>query len=226
MRLITAADDELYGLASAAGKLGRATKLLARLAEASAAAPGDVEAAGRHALALMAVLPSVGIEFAAHARFTATVEALGRVLDLDPDHWLARYSRARLRTLIPSSYGAYSVQVDGDIDAARADLDRLRSRQAQVPPQPYFVSADALGAVLDGLAGAPVGWASLLDALDAAPRVPVRLVALGAVLCEPLATLHAAAEGEPRQLLGEVMSAVYGTQPAVAAALAREPVGR
>ncbi|WP_432994615.1 hypothetical protein [Dactylosporangium sp. CA-233914] len=230
VRLITPADDELYGLASAAGKLGRAAKLLDRLADAVRAAPADPQAAGRHALALMAVLPSIGIEFAAHARFTATVEALTDVLDLEPEHWLARYSRARLRTLIPSSYGAYAVQIAGDLDSAREDVDRLIAHQATLPPQPYFISAHALAAVLDELAAAPPtpGRPGLLGALAAAPREPVRLVALGAVLCEPLATLHAQAGtgAQLRTALGEVLGAVYGDQPAVAAVLRREAVPR
>jgi hypothetical protein len=228
VRLISAADDELYGLASAAGKLGRAAKLLDRLADACRADPTDADAAGRYALALMAVLPSIGIEFAAHARFTATVEALGDVLELEPDHWLARYSRARLRALIPSSYGAYSVQLSGELEAARADLDYLLARQSIVDAPPYFISTHALAMVLDQLGGDPgaPGWPALLDALATCPRVPVRLLALGAVLCEPLATLYAATAAEPaRATIGEVMAAVYGAQPAVVSVL-REPVGR
>jgi hypothetical protein len=224
MRLITSADDELYGLASAAGKLGRATKLLGRLAEACRADPSDVDAAGRYALAQMAVLPSVGVEFAAHARFTATVEAFGDVLALDPDHWLARYGRARLRALIPSSYGAYAVRASGDLESARDDLDHLLAGQAALPSRPYFISAHALATVLDQLGGEPprAGRPALADALAACPRTPVRLVALGAVLCEPLATLHAAAtDAALRQALGEVMRAVYGGQPAVTAAVGR-----
>lgn len=282
MRLISAADDELYGLASAAGKLGRAAKLLDRLAAARNAGPprtgspepasaetgateagptgtgptgtgptgavpagigvagigptgfagtgfADAEAAGRYALALMAVLPSIGVEFAAHARFTATVEAFGDVLTLDPDNWLARYSRARLRALIPSSYGAYSVQVSTEISAARDDLDHLLARQAELVPRPYFISTHALASVLDQLAGESpaAGRPALLEALNACPRVPVGFVALGAVLCEPLATLYAGATDDAeRHAIGEVMSAVYGAQPAVVSMLRGQPVGR
>jgi hypothetical protein len=224
VRLISTADDELYGLASAAGKLGRADKLLGRLAEACRADPADAEAAGRFALAQMAVLPSIGIEFAAHARFTATVESLGDALSLDPDHWLARYSRARLRALIPSSYGTYSVQTSDDLKAARDDLDHLLGRQADLAPQPYFISTHALAAVVDQLGGDPAGDDSpaLLDALHAVPRTPIRLVALGAVLCEPLATLYAgSAEGPQRRAIGDVMRAVYGAQPVVASLVGR-----
>ncbi len=227
MRLITPADDELYGLASAAGKLEWAAKLLTTLEDERLADPTDSEAAGRYALALMAVLPSVGVEFAAHARFTATIEALGDVLSLDPDNWLARYGRARLRTLIPNSYSAYSVQVSGELAAASDDLDYLLDLQAGHAGRPYFVSTHALAAVVDRLAGepAPAGRPSLLDALAACPRVPARLPALGAVLCEPLVTLHAGSADQERHAIGEVMSALYGDQ-AVVAAVRLQPVRR
>ncbi len=226
MRLITPADDELYGLASAAGKLGWAAKLLARLEDERRADPADAEAAGRHALALMAVLPSIGIEFAAHARLTAAIEALGDVLSLEPDNWLARYGRARLRALIPSSYGAYAVQLSGELASARDDLDYLLDLQARHADQPYFVSTHALAAVIDSLAGdRPAGRPALLEALAACPLVHARLPALGAVLCEPLATLYAGSAGQERHAIGELMSALYGDQ-AVVAAVRGQPARR
>ncbi|BCJ76009.1 hypothetical protein CS0771_55530 [Catellatospora sp. IY07-71] len=226
MHLITRADDELYGVASAAGKLGWAPKLLARLADARRAAPADPGAAARYAFALMAALPSLGVEFEAHARFTDTIDALGQALRLDPDNWLARYSRARLRALIPSSYGAYSVQASGELSLAQADLELLLARQGGLPAQAYFVSTHALAAVVDHLAGTPPadGRPPLLDVLAACPRTPVGLPALGAVLCEPLATMHAGAVGPERQAIGEVMAVLYGEQPAVVAALSRQSV--
>jgi hypothetical protein len=220
VRLITAADDELYGLASVAGKLGTATKLLARLADARQADPADAEAAGRYALASMAVLPSVGIEFAAHARFTAAVEALTETLIMDPGNWLARYSRARLRALFPSSYGAYSMQLSGELTAARDDLEHLIVEQAGCAPEPYFVSTHALAAVVDQMAGEPrpAHRPDLVDVLSACPRRPVRLRALGAVLCEPLATVYHGSADVARGVIGDAMSALYGDQTAVAAA--------
>ncbi|MDX2545375.1 hypothetical protein ACOT81_13085 [Streptomyces sp. WI04-05B] len=227
MRLISTADDELYGLASTAGKFGRADKLLARLDVSRSADPPDGDAALRYGLAQMAVLPSIGVEFAAHARFTDTVAALGDALSLDPDNWLARYGRARLRALIPSSYGAYAVQLTGELAQAAEDLDHLIAAQSGCAPEPYFVSAHALAAVIDRLAGtAPsAGRPPLSDALAACPRVPVRFRALGAVLCEPLATLHAEADGAERELLGEVLRTVYGHQVTVDG-VRRQPAGR
>jgi hypothetical protein len=227
VRLISPADDELYGLASAAGKLEWAAKLLTRLEGEHLSDPTNPEASSRYALALMAVLPSVGIEFAAHARFTETVEALGHVLSLDGGNWLARYGRARLRALIPSSYGAYSVQISGELAAARDDLDHLIAIQGGQDDQPYFISTHTLAAVIDQLAGEPPPPArpALLDALATCRRAPVRLLALGAVLCEPLVTLYSRSAGPERQAIGEVMSAIYSDQPAVTAVL-RQPAWR
>jgi hypothetical protein len=220
VRLIAGTDDELYGTASAAAKLGLAGKLLDRLRQAHRADPADPEPAGQYALALMAALPSIGVEFEAHARFTTTIEAFGRVLSADPEHWLARYSRVRLRALFPSSYGAFSVQVSGELVGAREDLDHLLAAQARQPHQPYFASTHALAAVVDHLAGVDdLGRRqSQLAALAAGPRRPVRLPALGAVLCEPLVTLHAGCTGPELETVDEVMSALYGDQPAVVAA--------
>jgi hypothetical protein len=228
VHLITSDDDDLYGLASAAGKLGRTTKLLARLASDRQADPASAEAASRYALALMAMLPSAGNSLAAHARFTVTIDALGDVLDLDPDHWLARYSRARLRTLTPSSYGSHAVQLESELAAARADVDHLLGWQRLHAGPPYFVSTHALAAMIDYLAGGPApggngerpGQAALRAALAACLRVPVRLPALGAVLCEPLVTLHGVTAGAERAEIGAVMSALYGDQPVVKAATA------
>jgi len=219
VRLITPADDELYGLASAAGKLGRADRLLAMLEGESAARPDDGEAAGRYALAMMAVLPSVSFELAAHAPFTAAIEALGAVLAIEPDHWLARYGRARLQALIPGGYGLDSAGSGDELACARSDLNYLIDLQSGPGYQPYFVSAHALAAVLDGLCGqaAPASRPSLLDELGACPLVNVRLPALGAVLCEPLVTLYLGSAERERHTIGEVAAALYADQAAVAA---------
>jgi len=219
VRLITPADDELYGLASAAGKLGRAARLLAMLERESLARPDDSEAAGRYALAMMAVLPSVSFELAAHAPFTAAIEALGRVLIIEPEHWLARYGRARLQALVPGSYGLDSHGGADELACAREDLDYLIDRQSGPGYQPYFVSTHALAAVVDGLCveSAPAWRPALFDELAACPRVNVRLPALGAVLCEPLVTLYTGSADWDRHAIGEVAAALYGDQAAVAA---------
>jgi hypothetical protein len=228
VRPITAADEELFGLVSAAAKLGKADRLLTRLAESHQADPDDPETGFRYALAMMAALPGVGIDVAldAHARFTITVEAFGRVLLLAPEHWLARYSRARLQALVPGAYGAVTASpVVGEFDA-REDLDQLLAQQARSPQRPYFASTHALAALVDQMLDNqdPGRRASHFAALAACPRVPVRLPKLGAVLCEPLVALYHTCEGTDREIVGEVMSVLYGHQAAVVNARYHQPV--
>jgi hypothetical protein len=228
VRLITAADEELFGLVSAAAKLGKADRLLTRLAEAYQADPDDSEAGFRYALAMMAALPGVGIDVAleAHARFTITVEAFGQVLSLAPEHWLARYGRARLQALVPGAYGVVTASpVAGQFDA-REDLDHLLTQQARSPGQPYFASTHALAVLVDQLLDNedPARRASDFAALAACPRIPVRLPKLGAVLCEPLVALYHTCDGTDRETVGEVMSVLYGHQAAVVNARYHQPV--
>ena len=225
MRLIDPADEELFQLASVAGKLGRAGSLLDRLADRRRAAPGDLDSAFGYALAQLAALPSRESDLAAHASFTSTIEAFGAVLDIEPVHWLARYGRARLRALIPSSYRTFSIYVPSELGRAAEDLAQLCEQQASQPPQPYFASAHALAAVVDRLSGHQdcERWPGQLAAIAAAPRVPVALPALGAVLCEPFMTLYGIVPDPHRQTIGTVMAALYGDQPVVRAALDRQP---
>lgn len=217
MRLITRADDELYGLISTAGRFGRAQKILDLLERERDAARDDPEAVGRHALALMAALPAMARGLGAHAGVTDAIEAFGDVLALDPDHWFARYGRARLRTLVPSSYGNYTVRTDGALAAAGEDLRYLIGLQARLPQQPYFASTHAAVLVVDLLMGEqdPDALGRLAELLRGSRLEPVRLPALGAVLCEPLATLHVAAREEPdREAIGTALTTLYGDQTA------------
>jgi hypothetical protein len=234
VRLIVPADEELFGLVSAAAKLGKADRLLTRLADTHQADPDDPEAAFRYALAMMAALPGTGTDVAldAHARFTVTVEAFGRVLSLVPEHWLARYGRARLQALVPGAYGAlWASQVVGPFDA-REDLDQLLTQQARGPHRPYFASTHALAALVDRMLETedpdrnedPDRRASHFAALADCPRIPVRLPKLGAVLCEPLVALYNGSDGTDRQIVGEVMSVLYGNQAAVVSARYYQPV--
>jgi hypothetical protein len=223
MRLIARADDELYGLASVAAKLGRTGKLLDRLGEAHRSRPDDPEPAFAHALAQMAMLPSIGVEFEAHARFGEIIDAFGQVLAIEPRHWLARYSRARLRALIPSSYGAFTAEVSGELTGAAEDLDDLLAYQAEVEWMPYFASSHALAAMVGHLSGATDRCAAHLAELWKCPPVRVGLPVLGALLCEPLVTLYATSVEPDRQRLGDLMTALYGNQPVVIGALARQP---
>jgi len=223
MRLIARADDELYGLASVATKLGRIDKLLVRLGEVARSSPDDAGATFTHALAEMAMLTGSAAGLDTHARFTGLIERYGRVLASEPGHWLARYSRARLRALIPSSYGMIADQPSGELSAAAAELAELLDRQAAVEWQPYFASSHALAAVVGYLSGDHAGSAAQLDRLLACPPARSGLPALGALLCEPLVTLHATSAEPDRTRLRELAAVLYGDQPAVIRMVQRQP---
>ena len=225
VRLITRADDELYSLINTAGKFGRAAKILSTLERERAAAPDDLEAAGRLALAQMAALVGMAGDMGAHAIVTEAIESCGRVLALDPDHWFARYARARLRTLAPSSYGSYAVQTDPGLAAARQDLKYLVELQERLPPQAYFTSTYAAAVIVDRLAGVSDRdtLGQLLEVLREGPLEPVGLPAIGAVLCEPLATVYASGGGGARESVGAALAALYGDLPAVTALLRTVP---
>ncbi|HEU5333264.1 MAG TPA: hypothetical protein VFU73_10875 [Actinocrinis sp.] len=221
VRLITRADDELYSLINTAGKFGRAAKILATLERERAAAPEDVEAVGRLALAQMASLAGMAGDMGAHAIVTDAIESCGQVLALDPDHWLARYARARLRTLAPSGYGSYA-QTDPGLAAARQDLQYLIRLQAQLPPQAYFTSTYAAAVLVDRLAGVSDRdtFGGLVDALRDGRFERVGLPALGAVLCEPLAAVYVSGgEESVQEAVGAALDALYGDLPPVVALL-------
>jgi hypothetical protein len=129
---------------------------------------------------------------------------------------------------MPGSYGLDADRTVDELASARADLDYLIELQSGPVYQPYFVSTHALTAVLDGLSveSGLVGRPSLLDELAACPRVNVQLPALGAVLCEPLVTLYPGSAERERYLIGEVATALYGDQSAVAALFGKHPAMR
>jgi hypothetical protein len=231
VRLITPADEEIFQTVSLAGKLGRAAPVLEKFERRYHADPGDPDAAFGYALALTAALPSVTTDFEIHAAFGATIEVLGEVVSAVPDHWLARYCRARLRALVPSSYSVFTIHTESELAKAAADLNELLAAQSGQPARPYFASPCVLAAVVRCSAeetGTPVGdgpdRAELLAAAAGQPRARVPYPALGAMLCEPFIALHDRSTGSERDLAGDLMATMFPDQVAVKQALARQPV--
>ena len=231
MRLITSADEELFLTASVAGKLGRTRPLVERLQERYDAAPHEPEAAFEYALALTAALPSITSDFEVHAAFGTIVEMLGGVVDAAPDHWLARYCRARLRALVPTSYSVFTIYTESELSKAAVDIGDLVLRQSRQRWMPYFASTHLLAAFIQRMADEsgttvdpPLPVADLLDAVTGRPHHPVAFPALGAMLCEPFVALHDLWDGPRRARLGEVMAALFPGQPAVERALAGDPL--
>jgi len=192
MRLIEAADDQLFEAVSLAGKLGRADKLLEGFERRHDEHPDDADAAFSYALALLAVLPTIGSETEAHGRFCAAADALDQVVAAVPGHWLARCLRIRLRCLQVDSRSALRILADAELGKANAELDELLELQSRVDWQPYFSSVLLLAARLASLTGqseqASGGVAELAARAErnSGRRMPFR--ALETLLCEPFDT--------------------------------------
>jgi len=223
VRLITRADDDMYQAANLADKLGRAAALVDQLVERYEENWQDPEVSFQYALVLMATLQNVRSDVEGHRRYSATMEALGEVLVAEPDHWLARYCRARLRALVPAGFGGYTMFVDHERTMANADLTELADRQSRVPWQPYFACTHLLQAFV---AGQSEDWAAVRRCIDAAaqrPHGPVGPHALGAILCEPFVALYPLVDGDQRAVVGRLMATMFPDLPVVATALT-EPV--
>jgi hypothetical protein len=220
VRLITTADDDLYEAVRVAARLGRAQPLLDTLNERYQDEWDNPEVCFRYALALTATLHTVRSDVDGHRRYNSTMEALGDVLSAAPDHWLARYSRARLRALVPTGFSAYTMFVEHERKMAAEDLTELAGRQSETAWQPYFASTYLQQAFV---ASQGADWPAVAGFLDAAgehPPAPVGLRALGAMLCEPFLALYNLVDADQRATVGGLMAAMFADQPAVAAALA------
>jgi hypothetical protein len=203
MRLIEAADDELFEAVSLAAKLGRADNLLERLERRHYERPDDSRAAFSYALALLAVLPTTGSEIEVHGRFGAAADALDAVVAAVPEHWLARYLRIRLRCLLVTGGVTLQTVADEELKQANAELDELIDLQSQTGWQPYFSSTLLLAARLAAFPGqtgrSPEQVTELLAQADRHPMPQLPFRALGMLLREPVTGAHGlAAEPERR----------------------------
>lgn len=219
MRLIGSDDEQLFHTVTIAARLGKANRIVDRLAAAYDENWEDPETGFRYALALIAVLQVSSDDLAKHAGYTQSMEALDDVLASSPDHWLARYCRARLRAVIPTSYGNLREYLGGEQGKALADVEELLRGQEAVAWQPYFAAAYVLAAQVYAGQGDEAGAAKRLGEAVDRPRAALRYAALGSLLSEPFLTLY---HGGARQLAGAVaplMADLFPDNPAVAAAL-------
>lgn len=240
MRLITRADENLFHTVTVATKLGRAKAIVDRLGARYDDDWDSVDAAFPYALAMVAVLQTSGTDFEKHAGYTDVIETLGDVLHADPDHWLARYCRARIRALIPTSYSVYRNYVVGERGKAVRDADELIERQSMAPAQPYFACTYLLAArmaledtALEGTESGTAGdagdgvdrAAGLIERAAALPADAVPFPALAAILCEPFVACYSQPAVPSRALVGDLMSALFPEVPAVRRALGFSSVG-
>ena len=215
MRLIEAADAELFEAVGLAARIGRAERMLDRLEDGWSKNPDDPDAAFRYALALLATLPTGGSEIEVYGRFGAVTEALDRVVDAVPGHWPARYLRIRLSCLLLLGHDATAAE----LERTERELDALIDLQSQAGPQPYFAATLILAVRLaewPGRSRDADRVAGLRAALAGDPGRPLPFRALAAVLGDPFVAGYAPTpvperrdparpEPEPAELAGRAL---------------------
>jgi tetratricopeptide (TPR) repeat protein len=92
--------------------------------------PGSIEAALSYA-AYNIILDKNDSHFDRQEATEDAVAAFQRVLELEENHWLARYYRLMLRYLLTEYYGGGDPLVE--------EIKRLIHMQNQVPHEPYFI---------------------------------------------------------------------------------------
>ncbi|GIG56154.1 hypothetical protein Lfu02_05260 [Longispora fulva] len=190
---VTRADDELFSTVMAAARLGRAHKIVAKLSERYGQDWGDPLAGYPYALAMVALmqveLTSSGLdEQQAVANYSEIIESLGDLLYGVPEHWLGRYLRIRMRTMMmPPEHAEYPRFVVEERGRAAKDADELIARQAEADWQPWFAATYLLAARLlwesDDRDLGRIG--ELVAAAAARPGGPIGFRALGGLLREP-----------------------------------------
>jgi hypothetical protein len=190
MRLIEAADAELFEAMSLAGRMGRAARMLERLDERYRRDPDDPEAAFRYALGALATLPTAASELEVYGRFGGVVESLDRTVSAVPEHWLARYLRIRLRCLSMASHSAS----EPEFASVEDEIDALITLQEEAQWQPYFAAAFVLASRLAEWPGRARDSSRVVRLRAAAQREaghPLPFPALAAVLSDPFAAGYA-----------------------------------
>jgi hypothetical protein len=220
---LTAADDELFSTVTAAARLGRADKIVARLSERYGQEWGSPMAGLPYALSMVALmqidLTSAGLEErTAVYNYGEIIESLGDLLYGVPDHWLGRYLRVRMRTMMmPPSHAEYPEFVIEERARAAADAADLITRQAGADWQPWFAATYLLAARLE--------WESperdvdrvrqLVTEAAAHPATPITLRALASLLREPFLWYLNQPELPDRQAVSRMLAALFSGQRAV-----------
>ena len=235
MTPITRDDEELFGTVVMAA-LDRAGPIVSRLRERYEHEWDDPRAGFPYALSMLALVQS-GRTDLRRLNFTEVVETLSDLLYHEPDHWLGRYLRIHIRTLLPADparhhdrartiaaerFGAtedVAELAEGYVTAERAraaqDAAELIDRQATTAWRPWFACTYLLAARLAWEAGDPDRVPALVSAAAIRPGAPIRFRALGGLLCEAFVWYHNRPDLPERDTVGAVMDALFADQPAV-----------
>jgi hypothetical protein len=177
----------------AAARLGRAHKIVSSLSERYGQDWGDPMAGFPYALSMVALmqveLTSDGLdERGAVANYSEIIESLGDLLYGVPEHWLGRYLRIRMRTMMmPPSHEEYPKFVVEERARAATDAEELITRQAGAEWQPWFAATYLMAARLVWESEErDVGRvAKLITEAAAQPVTPIPFRAIGSLLREP-----------------------------------------
>jgi hypothetical protein len=125
---ITRADDDLFGTAVMAARLGRAGPLIEHVRQRYNEEWDDPTAGLPFALTMFALLQSGGEELHEQFNFTDIVETLSDLLYHEPGHWLGRYLRIHVRTMLPTDGEYQNYMVAERVRAADWSLRPRRCR--------------------------------------------------------------------------------------------------
>ncbi|MFY1632983.1 hypothetical protein ACN27F_06780 [Solwaraspora sp. WMMB335] len=225
---ITAADEELFATVLAATRLGRADAIVERLSEQYEKDWQNPLAGFPYALSMVAKMQVTWANEAvdegqALASYSEIIESLGDLLYGEPDHWLGRYLRVRIRTMMmPPDHLDHPRFVTDERARAADDARELIERQAGDDWRPWFACPYLLAARLawesDGRDPAEVARLVATAAARPASAVPFR--ALGGILSEGFVWYDSQPDLPERGTARRLARALFAGQRAVRAAAA------
>jgi hypothetical protein len=189
---ITVDDEQLFSTVLAAARLGRAGAIVDRLSARYEQEWQDPLAGFPYALSLVAQMQIAWAESGvdegkALATYSEVIESLGDLLYGAPDHWLGRYLRVRIRTLMmPPDHLDHPKFVIDERARAAQDAQELIVRQATTTWQPWFACSYLLAARLawESADRDPDRVTELVTTAAARPGSPIPFRSLGAILRE------------------------------------------
>jgi hypothetical protein len=211
---ITRGEEELFSTALMAARLGRARPIVAQLRKRYEQQWDDPEAGFPYALAMVAMLMS-GRDDHQEFDYTEVVETLGDLLYQQPEHWLGRFLRIHMRTLLPAQADEYPAYIAAERTRAAEDAAELIARQAQSDWQPWYACTYLLAARLAWEGDHDTDRAGgLVKAAATQPASPIVFASLGGVMCEAFVWYYSESGAPERETAGRLMDALFPAQPA------------
>jgi hypothetical protein len=214
---IRATDEELFSTVIAAARLGRGGPIIDRLRTTYDRDWDDPLAGFPYALAVLAEVLSdrhaLSEKFSLN--YTELIGTLSDVLYHLPDHWLGRYLRIYIRTLLRDE-GKYVDYIVSERIRAVEDARELIERQDQTDWQPWFACSYLLAARLawDTDRDDRDAVATLVTAAAARRRAPVTFPALGSVLGYAFSWYRSQPELPEQDAVGAMMAALFPSHSA------------